>query len=138
MGVVSSGYTGFSDTSDCFGHGTSVASIAAGGTLGVAPAANIVGLRVCDCAGTCPYSMVISGLNWIVTTVSALRRLTDSGTLASTRVSKTSSIAEDALSCLDVRLIVWYFNLKGTCACTRTRTLTHTCTGTHAHAHSLL
>ena len=65
IGTTSSGYTGYSDASDCYGHGTGVASVAAGGSLGVAQAANVVGLRVCDCSGTCPYSTVIAGLQWI-------------------------------------------------------------------------
>lgn len=52
---------------DCSGHGTSVASVAAGKTLGVAPQATIVPIRVFSCAGTGYQSYSIQALNWIIT-----------------------------------------------------------------------
>ena len=61
-------------TSDPFGHGTHVASIAAGGattllgtSFGIAPAANLVIVRAFDATGAGSYSNVIAGLNWILT-----------------------------------------------------------------------
>ena len=39
------------DSEDCFGHGTAVASLAAGAEAGLAPAAAIVSVRVLDCDG---------------------------------------------------------------------------------------
>lgn len=54
------------------GHGTHVASIAAGdGSAdprykGVAPGAALVGVKVCTSGGSCPMSNVITGINWVV------------------------------------------------------------------------
>lgn len=53
------------------GHGTHVASIAAGDGdsiyKGVAPGAALVGVKVCTSGGSCPTSKVITGINWVVT-----------------------------------------------------------------------
>ncbi len=68
-GSVLQGYSAFADGDDCFGHGTAVASVAAGGTLGAAPGANIVSQRACDCSGTCVYSTVIAAIQNAVTRV---------------------------------------------------------------------
>lgn len=48
-----------SNVTDCLGHGSALASIAAGSIFGVAKAANIIGVKVLDCGGhgqlpTCP------------------------------------------------------------------------------------
>ena len=64
-----SGYTGFADgngTSDCYGHGTHVASTAAGTQYGIAKNATIVPVRVLSCAGSGSVSGVIAGLDWIL------------------------------------------------------------------------
>jgi serine protease AprX len=60
-------------TSDPYGHGTHVASIAAGGattplgsSFGIAPDANLVIVRAFDATGAGSYSHVIAGLNWIL------------------------------------------------------------------------
>jgi serine protease AprX len=65
--------TGGKVSSDPYGHGTHVASIAAGGAVtklgtsfGVAPDANLVVVRAFDAQGAGSYSNVITGLNWIV------------------------------------------------------------------------
>ena len=54
-------------TSDCSGHGTHVAGIAAGSTFGVAPAARVIPVRVLDCAGSGSVSGVVAGLEWVIT-----------------------------------------------------------------------
>lgn len=56
------------DQTDCQGHGTHVAGIAAGSYYGVAKAATLVPVRVLDCNGVGTTTTVLSGLNWILTT----------------------------------------------------------------------
>jgi len=60
-------------TSDPYGHGTHIASIAIGGAqnvslnyLGIAPQANVVVVRAFDGIGQGSYAAVIEGLNWVV------------------------------------------------------------------------
>jgi subtilisin family serine protease len=56
---------------DC-GHGTGVASIAAGTTYGVAKNASIISVKVIPCDPDAPYpcsgkaSTIVSGINWVV------------------------------------------------------------------------
>lgn len=62
------------DTADGYGHGTAVASIIwnnftdanTGVTLGVAPAADILSVRVLDDNGTGTYATVIKGIQYVV------------------------------------------------------------------------
>ncbi len=51
--------------SDCDGHGTHVASLAAGETVGVARGSRIISVRVLDCNGLGEVKDVVAGLNWI-------------------------------------------------------------------------
>jgi aqualysin 1 len=51
---------------DCMGHGTQVASAAAGARLGVARGANIVGLRVFPCSGGGSTGALVSALDWVL------------------------------------------------------------------------
>lgn len=53
------------DTADCNGHGTHVASTAAGTTYGVAKEAQVVPVRVLDCSGGGSTSDVIAGVDWV-------------------------------------------------------------------------
>jgi hypothetical protein len=67
--LSTSGYTSIADgngTVDCNGHGTHVASTAAGTQYGVAKNANLVPVRILDCTGSGSYSGVIAGLDWIL------------------------------------------------------------------------
>lgn len=50
---------------DCYGHGTMVASLAAGKTKGVASHAQLVSVRVLDCGGLGTVTDVVEGLQWI-------------------------------------------------------------------------
>lgn len=50
---------------DCFGHGTAVASAAAGTTWGAAKDATIIGVRVNDCIGDAYTSDIIDGMEWV-------------------------------------------------------------------------
>jgi subtilisin family serine protease len=52
-------------SSDCDGHGTHVAALAGGSTVGVARAATIVSVRVLGCRGDGPVSAVVEALKWV-------------------------------------------------------------------------
>ncbi len=60
------------DSEDCFGHGTAVASLAAGAEAGLAPAASIVSVRVLDCDGNGLVSDVVEGLETVAEHFDAL------------------------------------------------------------------
>ena len=50
---------------DCQGHGTHVASLAAGKKYGAAKKANLYSVRVLDCSGSAPWSVILNGLNHV-------------------------------------------------------------------------
>jgi subtilisin family serine protease len=52
-------------TSDCDGHGTHVAGLAAGSTVGVAPRARVIAVRVLDCNGDGEVADVVAVLQWV-------------------------------------------------------------------------
>ena len=52
-------------SSDCDGHGTHVAALAAGSTVGVAPGATVVAVRVLDCDGEGRVTDVVEALRWV-------------------------------------------------------------------------
>ncbi len=67
--VSPSGYTTFNDgrgTIDCNGHGTHVATTAAGTQFGIAKNATIVPIRLLDCNGSGRTSGVMAALDWIL------------------------------------------------------------------------
>ena len=67
--ISQSGYTTFDDgrgTIDCNGHGTHVATSAAGTQYGIAKNATIVPIRLLNCNGSGAYSGVIASLDWIL------------------------------------------------------------------------
>jgi hypothetical protein len=67
--LSNSGFSAIADgngTVDCNGHGTHVASTAAGTTYGVAKNATLVPVRILNCSGSGQYSQVIAGLDWIL------------------------------------------------------------------------
>src|SRR2546423_627559 len=71
--VYSQDFTGEGRTDDPFGHGTLVASIAAGGGAlyqgqygGISPAANVVNLRVLDSQGRGTTSTLLAALDWVL------------------------------------------------------------------------
>lgn len=53
------------DGSDCYGHGTGVASLAAGTTTGVAPEAQIINVRFSGCTGTASTADVVAAIQWV-------------------------------------------------------------------------
>jgi Subtilase family/Divergent InlB B-repeat domain len=50
---------------DCHGHGTHVAGIAAGSTYGVAKGAELVAVKVLNCEGFAGLGNVLSGIEWV-------------------------------------------------------------------------
>ena len=72
--VYNQDFTGEARTDDPYGHGTHVASIAAGNGIvsnaayiGIAPNANLINLRVLDSQGTGTVSNLLSALDWVLT-----------------------------------------------------------------------
>ena len=53
------------ETSDCDGHGTHVAGLAAGSTVGVATRARLIAVRVLDCNGDGEVADVVNALQWV-------------------------------------------------------------------------
>ena len=51
--------------SDCDGHGTHVASLAGGTTVGVARGVRLISVRVLDCQGLGEVEDVVAGLEWV-------------------------------------------------------------------------
>lgn len=51
--------------SDCNGHGTGVAGVAAGAIHGVAKGATIWSVRVFPCSGTTTLSTILAGIDWV-------------------------------------------------------------------------
>ena len=67
--VSTNGFSGIADgngTVDCNGHGTHVATTAAGTQYGVAKNAKLVPVRILNCSGSGSYATVIAGLDWIM------------------------------------------------------------------------
>ena len=57
------------------GHGTQVASLAAGVPYGVAPGASVLPLKVCDAAGQCRVGDIVRGLCWALSTAQGQKQL---------------------------------------------------------------
>ena len=54
------------DAHDCNGHGSHTAGTVGGARFGIAKAVTLVSVRVLDCGGSAPNSVIIAGLDWIV------------------------------------------------------------------------
>lgn len=52
-------------SSDCNGHGTHVAALAGGSTVGVAPGSTVISVRVLDCDGEGRVPYVVAALKWV-------------------------------------------------------------------------
>ena len=53
------------DAADCNGHGTHVAGTIGGATYGVAKGVSLVAVRVLDCGGSAPWSVIIAGIDFV-------------------------------------------------------------------------
>jgi hypothetical protein len=68
-GRVIDGYDAFGqnlDQTDCNGHGTHVAAVAAGDVHGVAPGATIVPIRILNCSSQGNTGTLAAGIDWIL------------------------------------------------------------------------
>lgn len=66
-GRASIGYSLFNSRfgSDCNGHGTQVASLIGGQTIGIAPGVNLIGVQAMDCDGSGTVSNMLKALDWV-------------------------------------------------------------------------
>jgi subtilisin family serine protease len=107
---------GGTTTDDCFGHGTKVASAAAGATTGSAPGAFVIPVRAMKCDGSGAWSQVISGLNWVTAQhlpgVPAVVNMSLSGSLSSSFASAVRAAVADGI------VVVVSAGNKSTDACT--------------------
>lgn len=69
-------FAGDNVNTDCHGHGTHVASLAAGKVHGVAKGANIIGVKVLGCNGSGYTSSIISAIEWVTTRYISTKRHT--------------------------------------------------------------
>ncbi|HET9317326.1 MAG TPA: S8 family peptidase [Vicinamibacteria bacterium] len=66
--VSPQGFTAFADGNgleDCHGHGTHVAGVVAGFSVGVAKQATVHSVRVANCAGSGSSATVMAGVEWV-------------------------------------------------------------------------
>lgn len=77
---------------DCNGHGTHVAGIVGGATVGVAKSVRLISVRVLNCSGAGTVSGVIAGVDW----VTAHARTTGAPAVANMSLGGTASAALDA------------------------------------------
>nr|XP_054758499.1 extracellular serine proteinase-like [Lytechinus pictus] len=54
------------DSEDCNGHGSHCAGTLGGTQYGVAKAVNLIGVRVLNCNGIAPISVIIEGCEWVI------------------------------------------------------------------------
>ena len=78
-------------SSDCDGHGTHVAGLAAGSTVGVASQARVIAVRVLDCSGDGDIPDVVKALQWV-------RAHHRSGTAAIVNLSLGVDLGDDGLA----------------------------------------
>ena len=96
------------ENTDCDGHGTVVAGIAASTSYGVAKDARVHGVKVLDCQGTGTLSSLLAGIDWVIknkkgpsvavmswayaespTLRAALKRMVDAGVFAASSAGNT-------------------------------------------------
>jgi subtilisin family serine protease len=98
-GRVLPGYSVVADsngTNDCHGHGTHVAGTLGGSTYGVAKLAQLVPVRVLNCAGSGTLSGVIAGIDWAAGT--SLRPAVANLSLGSSKSSSVNAAVAGAVA----------------------------------------
>ncbi len=89
------------DGRDLNGHGTGVASIAAGETIGVAPEAWIVSLRVADADGQISDASLVAALDWLALHTDELMPAVANLSLGNPQLGLVSSALETALATIE-------------------------------------
>jgi serine protease AprX len=89
---------------DDHGHGTHVASIAAGADspYGIAPGASLMGAKVCTSGGSCSYTAIINGIDWGVANGADVENIS----LGDTGGDGTSAVAQECNWAVDQGVVV--------------------------------
>src|SRR5204862_1634981 len=104
IGAGTSTIDGDPSFQDCNGHGTNVASIAAGTRFGVAKGAIIHPVRVLDCAGNGTIADVIEGLDFVRANVAAFPAVVDMSLFGGKAQALNDAVA--ATTAADVPVVV--------------------------------
>jgi aqualysin 1 len=89
---------------DCNGHGTNVASIAAGTRFGVAKGAIVHPVRVLDCAGNGTIADVIEGLDFVLANVAAFPAVVNMSLFGGRAQALNDAVA--AVTAADIPVVV--------------------------------
>jgi subtilisin family serine protease len=95
------GFTAIADgqgTNDCNGHGSHIASAAAGNQFGLANAATLVPVRVLSCSGSGSNAGVIAGVNYVLTNCGATERCVANMSLSGSASTALDSAVRNAVN----------------------------------------
>jgi subtilisin family serine protease len=93
--------TGDGNNTDCHGHGTHVASTTAGSAYGVAKFANLVAVKVLNCAGSGTTAGVNSGINFVTqqhTTAAAVANMSLGGGFSQSQNDAVTASINDGVT----------------------------------------
>ena len=99
--------------SDCHGHGTHVASLAAGKTYGVAKGARIYSVRVLNCNNSAPWSVILDGLEHAKTIIPQRNRPAVVSMSLSGNTSQSVNNAVEVLISQGIPVVVAAGNFRG-------------------------
>ena len=103
---LSTNTTNTNNGRDCHGHGTWVGGIIGSSTMGVAPGANLLPVRVLDCEGSGSWNVVLLGLECVLNRVLQHRRRPAVVNLSITGASKSRAIKKAVDKLIDSGITV--------------------------------